>query len=108
MTLVIYVLVVWTGYRLWPVVAEGKCAENATLVVEEWFVLLAAASLVNRFVESIVLSLIWLPVPNSVEMGRLSTVGIYGALLFGLAIVGAILLMLLALIRRRRIARIDG
>ena len=100
MTLVVYVLVVGVGYRLWPAAANGQGEANTTLALEEWFVLFAAADLVNRFVRGIIQSLIWLPVPNSVEMGRLSSVGFLGAWLLGLVVVAVILLVLLNSIRK--------
>ncbi len=91
----VYVAVVWLGYRLWPEEENGQTEATHSLAVEEWFILLAIASLVNRFVQSIVLSLIWLPVPNSLEMGRLSSVGFFGAWLLALVILAGILLLLL-------------
>lgn len=101
MTVAIYVLVVWVGYRLWP---EGETEEGVTtnnsLSLEEWFVLLAVASLVNQFVLSIIQSVIWLPIPNSIEMERLSAVGFFGAWLIGLAVIAVILLVLLNSLRR--------
>ena len=63
-------------------------------------VLLAVASLVNRFVLAVVQSIIWLPIPNSVEMGRLSSVGFFGAWLIGLAVLAVILLVLLNSLRK--------
>ena len=104
MTLVIYVLVVWVGFRLWPeaeMEEEGVTTTNS-LATEEWFVLLAVASLVNRFVLAVVQSIIWLPIPNSVEMGRLSSVGFFGAWLIGLAVLAVILLVLLNSLRKRQ------
>lgn len=102
MILVVYALVVWVGYRLWPEAVEDEGAVNTSLGLEEWFVLFAAASLVNRFVQSVIQSLIWLPVPNSIEMGRLSSVGFFGAWLLGLAILAAVLLVLLNSLRRHQ------
>lgn len=104
MTLAIYVLVVWAGYRLWPEATEEEDGVKTGLALEEWFILLAAASLVNRFVDSIVMRLIWLPVPNAVDTGRLSSVGLVGAWLLGLAILAAILLVLLNILRRSQSA----
>ncbi len=101
MTVVIYVLVVWVGYRLWPE-AETQDEEVTTknpLALEEWFVLFAIASLVNGFGLRIVQSIIWLPVPNSVDMGRLSSVGFFGAWLIGLAVLAVILLVMLNRLR---------
>lgn len=100
MTLVIYALVLWVGYRLWPEAGEGEGDGNTSLALEEWFVLLAAGSLVNRFVQSIVLSIIWLPLSNAAEMGRLLPVGYLGAWLLGLAIVAVVLLVLLNRLRK--------
>ena len=105
MTLVIYVLVVWVGYRLWPEAEteEEGVTTNNSLSLEEWFVLLAVGSLVNQFVLSIVQSIIWLPVPNSVDMGRLSSVGFFGAWLIGLAVLAAILIVLLNSLRKNQV-----
>jgi hypothetical protein len=104
MTVAIYLLVVRVGYRLWP---EGEAEEegvttNNSLSLEEWFVLLAVGSLVNQFVLSIIQSVIWLPIPNSVEMGRLSAVGFFGAWLIGLAIIAVILWVLFNNLRRHQ------
>jgi magnesium-transporting ATPase (P-type) len=104
MTLAIYALVVWVGYRLWPEAEtedEGVMTKNP-LAVEEWFVLLAVASLVNRFVLAVVQSIIWLPVPSSVDMGRLSSVGFFGAWLIGLAVLAVILLVLFNSVRKHQ------
>lgn len=105
MTVLIYALVVWVGYRLWPEAEteeEGVKTDNS-LALEEWFVLLAVASLVNQFVLSILQSIIWLPVPNSVDMGRLSSVGFVGAWLIGLGVLAAILIVLLNSLRKRQV-----
>ncbi len=100
MTLVIYLLVVWAGYRLWPEAAEEEASENTSLALEEWFVLFAVASLVNRFILDIVQSVIWLPVPNYIDMGRLSSVGFIGAWLIGLGVVAIVLLILVSNLRK--------
>jgi hypothetical protein len=102
-TIVVYVLVVWVGYRLWPEATGDEGEENTSLALEEWFVLLAIASLANRFLQSIILSIIWLPVPNSVDMGRLSSVGFFGAWLLGLALVAVILAVLLNSLRKSQL-----
>ncbi len=99
MTLVIYLLVLWAGSRVWPKRAEESGARSF-LVLEEWFVLFASASLVNHFVENIVLTIIWLPVPSVAELERLFPVGFFGAWLLALAIMATILLVLLNSIRR--------
>ncbi len=99
MTVVVYLLVLWAGYRVWPA-RVNEAGETRSLALQEWFVLLAAASLVNRFVDSIILRIIWLPVPDYIDMGRLSAVGLVGAWLLGLAILATILLVLLNSLRR--------
>lgn len=99
MAVVVYLLVLWAGYRVWPA-RVNEAGETRSLALQEWFVLLAAASLVNRFVDSIILRIIWLPVPDYIDMGRLSAVGLVGAWLLGLAILATILLVLLNSLRR--------
>lgn len=102
MTLAVYVAVVWTGYRLWPEETAAEGAASNPLALEEWFVLLAAASLVNRFVQAIVLGIIWLPVPSSAERGMLASVGFSGGWLLGLAIVVVVLGVLLNSLQRQQ------
>lgn len=99
MTLVVYLLVLWAGARVWPRPAEESGARSF-LLLEEWFVLFASASLVNHFIENVVLSIIWLPVPNAAELERLFPVGFFGAWLLALAIVAVIFLVLLNSIRK--------
>ncbi len=100
MTCAIYVVVVWAGYRLWPEAAVEEAAEDTpdgtatSLATEEWFVLFAVASLVNRFILDILQSIVWLPVPSSIPMGPPSFFGVLGGWLVALAVLAIILVFL--------------
>ncbi len=99
-TIAVYALVVSIGYRHWPEEEAPEADAAPSLALEEWFVLLAAAALVNHLVSAILNQVVWFPVPPSLQPGQLGSVGLVGAFLLGLAILAVILLVMLNALKR--------
>ncbi len=100
-TIVVYALVMVIGYRHWPEEEAPEVGEAPSLALEEWFVLLAAAGLVNRLVSAILTQVVWFSVPPSLQPGELGSVGLMGAYLLGLALLAVILLVMLNALKRK-------
>lgn len=99
-TILVYAQVMWAGYQLWRSKQRLETEPTHSLSLGGWFVLLTTASLINHLVSNVVFTIVWLPVPNSLEMGMLSSVGLLGAWLLGLAVFAVILVVLLNRIGR--------
>ncbi len=97
-TLVIYGTVLWSGVKRWRA-RSGPETGARSLSLPQWFVLLAVASLVSRFMREIAFRSIWLPLA---PISPLSYVGSTGAWVAGLALLVVAVIGVLILLGQDR------